>query len=107
MLLQKVKEQGICISDKGPQNLPKKVRETSSVLDKLSDVLWSLSKVTLVQLSQLESIIRTDRGLIYAKLKESIGILVSTRKVRKYMRLLGCDKVLPLFIDRKIKFKDS
>ena len=34
ILLQKVKEQGINISDKGLRNLLKKVRETCSVFDK-------------------------------------------------------------------------
>ena len=84
ILLQKVKEQGINISDKGLRNLLKKVRETGSVLDKSRD---GLSYVTLAQLNQLESRLRIDRGLTSARLKESIGLHVSTRTVRNNIHL--------------------
>ena len=86
ILLQKVKEQGINISDKGLRNLLKKGRVTGSVLDQSRD---GLSYVTLAELNQLESRLRIDRGLTSVRLKESIGLHVSTRTVRNYINLLG------------------
>ena len=58
----------------------------SAATDKSRD---GLSYVTLAELNQLKSRLRIDRGLTSARLKESIGLHVSTRTVRNYINLLG------------------